>query len=244
MRLILLFTTDRGFLVPPIVSLKPAMSGVEVVGLIGATIGIIQAIGKIYQAIKDRKGLPGAFEEISNKLPLLENTLELTKSYAEEANVDLDESIQSTVKGCQDRATKLKKIFEEIRDAKISKSKPIMKWYRLIVIPQGKNYRVEDLMKNMMIDVQSLSNNQVFKAATRTQIEELQKAIEELAQVEPSIPDDLFKSPASSGINVYGDGPVHGGHGDINFATKGGVVNKAEKIYNKYVHENNSSDSE
>jgi hypothetical protein len=224
------------------------MSGFEVVALIGTTIGIIEVIPKIYQAIKDRKGLPKAFEEVNNKLPLIEETLKLVKSHSEDPNVDSDESIKSTVRGCQDRATELKKIFEKIRDAKTSNSKPIKKWYRSIVLPLGQDHRVEELMKNILVDVQSLSNNQVFKAATRNQVQDLQKdlqkAIEELAQLEPSVPDDLFKSPASAGINVYGDGPVHGGHGDVNYATRSGVVNKADKIYNKYVREDDTSDSE
>ena len=55
-----------------------------------------------------------------------------------------------------------------------------MKWYRLDVTSQD---IVKDLMKNILVDVQSLSNSQVFKAATRTQVQGLQNAIKELAQV-------------------------------------------------------------
>lgn len=99
-------------------------------------------------------------------------------------------------------------------------------------------------MKDILVDVQSLSNNQTFKTATQTQVQKLHDAIEELTKLEPSISDDLFRSSVSGGINVYGDGPVHGGHGDINFATKGGVVNKGDKIYNKYVREDDSVNSE
>lgn len=113
------------------------MSGVEVVGLIGSTISIVQAITKIYQVIKDRKELPKAFEEVNNKLLLVKNTLELVQNSAKDPSVRTNEVIHFTVRECQGRASALKKIFEDIRDTKDSSSKSIAKRYRSIVLPLG-----------------------------------------------------------------------------------------------------------
>ncbi|KAK2730757.1 hypothetical protein CKAH01_09380 [Colletotrichum kahawae] len=49
------------------------MSGAEVViGLIAGVIGLLEAANKAYDTIKDIAGLPKAFEEVSQRIPLVE----------------------------------------------------------------------------------------------------------------------------------------------------------------------------
>lgn len=57
------------------------MSGVEVVGLISAIIGIIGAIENVYNSLRDAKNLPQAFGEVAIKLPLIWNTLQIAETH-------------------------------------------------------------------------------------------------------------------------------------------------------------------
>ncbi|KAH9225074.1 hypothetical protein DL95DRAFT_254155, partial [Leptodontidium sp. 2 PMI_412] len=168
------------------------MSGIEIVGLIGAVVGLVEATIAISNSIQDLKGLPDAFGEVHKRLPLVEETLQAARRQFESESTD-DESagkIEPFLRSCNDKVLELKEIFEKIAS---SKKKSAMSLYRTIVLKLGKEHRVEVLMKNILEDLQILTSNQVFQVATQAQMAMLRDAIEELSQVKPSIPDNAFE---------------------------------------------------
>ncbi|RSL42799.1 hypothetical protein CEP54_015353 [Fusarium duplospermum] len=76
----------------------------------------------------------------------------------------------------------------------------------------GKKGRVESLMSDILKDVTTLTGYRVFQTATQQQVEELKKAIEDMAQVEPSLSDSEFEEKTTS--------ITHHGQGAINNATQ------------------------
>lgn len=202
------------------------MSGIEIVGLIGSCITLFEASIKAYNAIKDLKGVPDAFEEVIKRLPLVEGTLSDAKAQLDEAAIDeaLASKTIPILESCQKKAGELKKIFEELAKSKGGK---ISSAYRRAV-GLVKEHRVEDLMQDILRDIQVLVGNQTLRLATKEQVELLQKAIEELSQVKPSIPDSKFAS-AAGGINNWGKGKQNIALGDGDIIDNDGHVFKADK---------------
>lgn len=216
------------------------MSGVEIIGLISAGIEGVKICREIYKTIKDTKDLPAAFHEVNKQLPLAQNTLEKAQQAAEAAasagNNGLNslssegESMLAAISTCNKKIEELKKIFRKARDLR-EDGHPFRKGYRAVVEKMGgTNHRVEELMRGILDSVLSLGANQVFRLATRDQVDKINQAIEALDAVEPSVEENkhatgnMFSHTGSGNINSqFGDG-------DMFNVNSGGNVNKAERM--------------
>ncbi|KAF4634407.1 hypothetical protein G7Y89_g3703 [Cudoniella acicularis] len=162
------------------------MSGIEVIGLISAIIGIIDGASKLYDAIENSSKLPQAFREVVQRLPLVRDTLESLQKCEGDGDRDTYEAIKPTVESCRDRAERLRNILQDVV-AQPDASR--VERYRLAVRRLGKESKVEELMKGMLEDVQLLAANQAVKAAGGGKVDELVKAVRSLEKVPPSVPD-------------------------------------------------------
>ncbi|KAK3384177.1 ankyrin repeat-containing domain protein [Lasiosphaeria ovina] len=83
---------------------------------IASTIAIIQAISSTYKAIQHLRGLPKIFEDVNQRLPLVEYTLTLAHGMV------LDESsrkiIGPVIGRCEEKAEALRDIFQEVEKRK------------------------------------------------------------------------------------------------------------------------------
>ncbi|KAL4888724.1 hypothetical protein BDV59DRAFT_135354 [Aspergillus ambiguus] len=160
--------------------------------VIASTIAIIQAVSATYGAIQHLRGLPTEFNEVSRTLPLAQDTLRLAHDQLQ--GVALDESsrkaLQPLVSACKDKAQMLQDIFESVgRDAKNTKDESVLAFYRNFLLRMGKAHRVETLMQGILKALDALATNQLFRAATQGQITLLEEAINQLANVDSSVPD-------------------------------------------------------
>jgi hypothetical protein len=225
------------------------MSGIEIVGLVGTCITLFEASIKAYNTIKDLKGVPDAFKEVSKRLPLVERTLSDAKAQLDKAEIDeaLASKIKPILENCEKKAGELKNIFEKLAESKGGK---ILSTYRKLV-GLTKEHRVEVLMQDILKDIQVLVGNQTLRLATKDQVELLQKAIQELSQVKPSIPDSKFAS-AAGGINnwdkgkqniVFGDGDIIDNEGDV-FKAQKQVFSKSSRSKKKKKKDDTESSDE
>lgn len=213
------------------------MSGVEIVGLISAAIEGVKICREIYKTIKDTKDLPEAFHEVNKQLPLAQNTLEAAQQAAQEAattgNSNLAkeaESMRATISACSKKVEELKKIFRKARDLR-EDGHPFRKGYRAVVEKMGgTNHRVEELMRGILDSVLSLGANQVFRLATRDQVDKIKQALDALDAVEPSIEEN--KHATGNSFTHMGSGNINNqfGDGDMFNVQEGGTVNKAESM--------------
>ncbi|KAF4947314.1 hypothetical protein FSARC_14009 [Fusarium sarcochroum] len=189
--------------------------------IIAGIIAIVDSIIKTCNTIRDFQGLPNAFEEVAQNLPLVKETLEIAHRQVQQNNPDVTEkrAIEPIIKGCQDKAEALNNIFQKIQKKKEQNEETkdwsrLSKFYHNVVVSMGKGHRVETLMGDMMNKLKVLAVHQMFQAATQIQIEKLEKAIKELSQVEPSLPDSDFEASGSNvtqTINDRGSGAVCAG---------------------------------
>jgi uncharacterized membrane protein len=66
------------------------MSGAEaiaVLGLISSIISIVDGTKKVYDAATNARGLPQAFREVADRLPIVKNILDSAKQHIEEGKV-------------------------------------------------------------------------------------------------------------------------------------------------------------
>ena len=167
-------------------------TGIEIVGLISGTITIVDTIIKAYEAIKDLRGLPEAFQQVNDRLPLLKNTLADAREQAENADsTDDPAALKDLLVSCEKKAKELRDIFLAIVKNSTS-GEPVIAVYRSIVLKLGKKSRVEALMNDILKDLGVLAAHSMFRAATHKRVEEVEKAREELEKVLPSVPDSAF----------------------------------------------------
>ncbi|KAH8587496.1 SesA protein [Bisporella sp. PMI_857] len=183
------------------------MSGIEVIGLISAVIGIIEGVSKLYNAIENTSHLPKAFREVARRLQLVRVTLQATEGRLQKHNVDGNSytAIMPTVESCKDKAERLRNILQDMV-AQPDASR--VEHYRVVVRRLGKESKVEELMKGMLEDVQLLATNQAVKAVGEENIDELMRAIQALSQVPPTATDGSTFTYHGTGdqINNTGSG--------------------------------------
>lgn len=195
------------------------------VSIIASTIAIIGAITTAYQVVKTISNLPSAFEEVNKQLPLVERTLRAADSRLREAPEPTEKdnaAIAEIVKTCQEKATKLREIFEELEKKRESDTGAVS-WTKVRaaycrVLAGVKAHRVETVMEDILKSTKRLALNQVFQAATKGDLKEIEKAIEELARVQPSLDDSDFDGAegitASMTIASGGKGQQNNVQGD------------------------------
>ena len=204
------------------------MDPVTILGLISSIISIVEASKKVYDIAKSKEGIPEAFVKAAQSLSLVENTLEHVESRLSQrpqtctlANREEDECIREVLKGCESKAVALKTIFDKAlpKDGEWIRSRY---WRAVKTIGLGKPGKVENLMKDILTDVQTITNNHTIQAATSDQVELLHRTIEELDNIEePSMPDEQFDQCFLS--------QTHSGSGNNNVLSGSGTLNNVSR---------------
>ena len=195
------------------------MSGFEI---FSAITGLLQLTDATYKVIKNYKDLPTEFKEVGERLPIAQRTLSIVEAQAQNAQFDAETlaAIQPLLDGCQMKTKELQSIFDKVRKWE---GKSIRhKYHKFLVSATGKGKQVEKLMMAVLKDVQTLAADRMFETATAVQMEELKKAIEDMAELEPDKPD---RSGGSQNIHgnitggklfyQQGSGTIQAPDGDI-----------------------------
>lgn len=191
------------------------MSGAEfiaVAGVISSMIAIVDGIKQVVDAASEVEGLPKAFRQASNKLPLISDILEATKHNFGEGDVSgVEKSVALVVDDCKDKWEMLRELFDKvIPEEKASR----VERYHKAVKTLGKGGKVEILMKGILEDIQLLATikamttmniERVIKTVTAVQEEKVTKAITDVVAWPSSVPDDLFQDRSYTNFN-YGTG--------------------------------------
>ncbi|KAK3688933.1 hypothetical protein B0T22DRAFT_512886 [Podospora appendiculata] len=210
------------------------MSGRELPRQITRLIEVTDRTMEVYDTIKDIRGLPEAFQEVRKWLPLVEQTLREAKTPAKKVEFTNDTNMLGTrMDNCEEKADNLLEIFQKI--ARKSTEEYVPSVYRSIAVKLGK-HRVETLMGGILEDLLALVAHHMFQAVMQKQVEPLDKAKQELANVSPSLSEsDLDEQPGTASqhgdrnqqFNNFGIGPqknVDGNYfeakGDQHFVTE------------------------
>ncbi|RYP66586.1 hypothetical protein DL769_005993 [Monosporascus sp. CRB-8-3] len=176
---------------------------------IASTIAVVQAISSTYKAIQHLRGLPDEFNEVNRNLPLAQDTLGLARGQLQGLALDESskEALQPLVCGCEEKAKMLQAIFEKVeKGVKNAQDGSVLDFYRTSVLRLGKAHRVETLMQGILRDLDALATNQLFRTATQSQMAQLKEAINQLSNVESSVPDSDFESPGTNSQHIASGG--------------------------------------
>jgi N-terminal domain on NACHT_NTPase and P-loop NTPases len=175
------------------------MSGVGeaglVVGLISGIIAIIDATRKVYDAATDQQGLPAAFREVAQRLPLIRSILVKANARAEHGQVD-DEAAKSILETCKRTVEELDGIFQKVVPQEGGSR---LERYYKAARTLGKGGKVEALMKRILDDLHLLSVQCGIE--TGDYVETLKEAMEAISALEPSVPDHIFDETSYTNIN-------------------------------------------
>jgi hypothetical protein len=179
------------------------MSGAEaslVLGLISSIITIIQTTQQVYKAVEDAQGLPANFRKSASKLPLILKLLEHAENYVETiADEAKKVALKPALENCQLQATHLKELF-----IKVMAEEDDSRWDRYVKAARiiGKGGRVEELVKGILDHLQLMAINFPEVTTPRSK-EQLVKAIKDVSNIEPSLPDGFKDAPTFA---YYGSG--------------------------------------
>ncbi|KAJ4323641.1 hypothetical protein N0V84_004249 [Fusarium piperis] len=145
------------------------MSGIEVISLISAIIGIIDGTSKLLKTIRDSRDLPDGFNAVSQRLPLIRAILQATErrvSESHEGQGDLG-AIQTLLESCQDQALRLKSILQGVttQPGATFADRSLLAVRRL-----AKENKMDQLMKSLLENVQLLAAIQTIKPITDIKI--------------------------------------------------------------------------
>ncbi|KAL2677177.1 hypothetical protein Neosp_010945 [[Neocosmospora] mangrovei] len=159
------------------------MSGMEVISLISAIIGIIDGTSKIVKTIKDSRDLPDGFNTVSKRLPLIRTVLQAAERRIEESTEGQGEfeAVRVVLESCQDQALRLKSIMQEVT---IQPGATFADRSLLAVRRLSKESRMEQLMKRLLENVQLLAVIQTIKPPTDA---EVPGAVQAMTDPAPSI---------------------------------------------------------
>lgn len=192
-----------GLLTPSIVA------KMDPIGAIASIIGVLQGAAATYTIISNIIDRPKAFDVVGEHTGLIVAILQRIQAQLDgQTQLEQDEQVRTEQVAsdqiltiCKDKAQELKRIFDEInekhqRDQSAKSWAQVRVWYRHAVRGIKAN-RVETLMNEIFQGVQKLAQLQLFKLATQNDVDNIQKAIDELSAVErqePSLPDAEFDS--------------------------------------------------
>ncbi|KAK5189071.1 hypothetical protein LTR92_010924 [Exophiala xenobiotica] len=167
------------------------MSGMEVIGAISAVISIIDASIKINTSAQKDLKLSETFQIVGSRLPILLDTLQTCKSHLQPVRdslpVDVCEALEKTLEACDEKAGKLRQIFEKVLPGEHDAWE---KRYVKVVKRFGKGNKVEELMVSITEDVQLVVNHHAVKSAKPEQMVELEKTVKEMKSVRSSLPEE------------------------------------------------------
>lgn len=163
-----------------------------VLGLISSVIAIVEGINQVYDAAANVEGLPLAFRDVAERLPIVQTILASARTHISAGDVDdgLCKAIQPVIMQCEQKAEKLGKLFTKVvpsNDASRGER------YLMAISTLGKGGKVETLMKGILQDVQLLADNYGMRIITSDQVKELSKAIEDVSKIQPSVPNTQFQ---------------------------------------------------
>lgn len=163
-----------------------------VLAVISSIVTIIDGTKQVYDAAASTEGLPKAFNEIADRLPIIRNVLRSAKEHIEKEDVEGDscKGVEPVVKACENKAKKLDELFRKVIPAD-GASRPKRYWAALKTT--GKGNKVEDLMKGMLEDVQLLFCEHGMKMVTEAEQEQVTKAIADVSAIPPSVPEGVFQ---------------------------------------------------
>ncbi|KXX73584.1 hypothetical protein MMYC01_208745 [Madurella mycetomatis] len=164
----------------PAASIPPQKArGADLVGVLSDTIAILEAATGHHTTIHNDKSLPEVFHKAAHGLFRVSELLQLIETHPQDA-LDASES-------CNKKARLSEEMFREVSQAPETLR---FQYYRAAVRRRGRESMVEVLASGMMDDVCSLAGDGALNEVTKSQAEGLRALIEELAAMEPSVPDD------------------------------------------------------
>jgi alkaline phosphatase len=195
------------------------MSGIGeaslVLGLVSSIITVIETCHDLSEALADEKGLPKTIRSCADKLPLICSLLEEGETYIKGCAEEKKTALEPVLKSCDSKAKQLKTIFD-----KICPEENVSRWDRYVKAAKGigKGGRVEDLVNGIMDDLQLMTTKFPDIVKSDRAKDKFQKALNEMKELDPTLPDGFEKEDASILISNYGSGlqNVNTGTGDLN----------------------------
>jgi hypothetical protein len=185
------------------------MSGAEailVLGVVSSVIAVVDGAKQVYDAAANAEGLPEAFREVAERLPIVQNILASAEKHISDGDIDENscKAMKPVIERCGKRAENLDKLFRKvIPPGDASRPERYLKAVRTL----GKGGKVETLMMGMLEDTQLLASDYGLQAFTKDQIEQIAKALKEVSDIKISVPDSEFYDSTTT-TNILGD--VHG----------------------------------
>ncbi|WPG99032.1 Hypothetical protein R9X50_00183700 [Acrodontium crateriforme] len=198
------------------------MSGAEafaVIGLISSIITVVDTTRQVYDAATNVAGLHEAFRLASQKLPLVLDILidcqKIAKQAQDQFKNETDvirrreleqsaEAVRPIVMQCQKSAEELQTLFEKVFTG--DGANWFERYRKAVTAVLGKKSKVEHLMSDILNSLQLLQAKQIFKEAVAQHSTDLGEAIQEMSDIQSSLPEEdaRYNQSGSGPMNING----------------------------------------
>ncbi|ETS86416.1 hypothetical protein PFICI_00244 [Pestalotiopsis fici W106-1] len=169
--------------------------------------GFTHAINKTREAVRAIKDLSTVFEHVDRHLDLAQRTLNDVQTQQSHGTLTKCQSYSHILHKYDEETRSLQLLFHAFEEECQTNQDPAS-W-----LNRWRHTKVRTLMTNILEYVKMIVGYEPFTLATRDDMEEIEKALEDMSQVEPSMDDSGTKqmSPVSNSQDV-----ALGGHGQQN----------------------------
>lgn len=184
-------SSNNGSVTPsmePAASIPPQKAhGADLAGVLSNTIATLETATRHHKTIHNDESLPEVVHKAAHGLSRVIELLQLIGTQLGQRGPRSPQDALASSESCNKKAQVFEETFKEVSQAPETLR---LQYYRAAVRRRGRESMVEVLASGMMDDVCSLAGDGALNEETKSQAEGLRALIEELAAMEPSVPDD------------------------------------------------------
>ncbi|KAH7246696.1 hypothetical protein BKA59DRAFT_478292 [Fusarium tricinctum] len=179
----------------------------SIIPLINDTNSVLEQAEEAYDKIQNSNQLKTSFHEAGEALTIIKATLNSIKLQIENGKFSGDEDAAETyIRTCRDNAKSSRRAFADVASAP---NQERLKQYKIYLVSQDKNHRVEVLVRAMMINTCELAKHTGVEAETTSDLKSLRWSIKNLEQAISKQDEEDEKARGTGGATHHGIGDLY-----------------------------------
>ncbi|PNP73868.1 hypothetical protein FNYG_12827 [Fusarium nygamai] len=207
----------------------------SIIPIINITTSTLEQAEEAYNKIKNSNQLKISFHQAGGQLATVKATLDIIKLHIESGNFSGDDDAADTcIRTCCDNADFSRRAFADV--ASVPDQERLRK-YKIYLIHQGKEYRVEVLVRAMMINTCELAKHAGLEGEIAGELKSLRWSINRLDQA-------ILKQDEEDEKMRGTGGATHGGVGDMYNAKDAATQNNIKDEGRQYFGSSGEKESQ
>ncbi|KAF5689263.1 hypothetical protein FCIRC_1485 [Fusarium circinatum] len=179
----------------------------SIIPIINTTTSTLELAEEAYGKMEESNQLKISFHQAGKQLETVKNTLNMIKDFIESGDSSGDDDAADTcIMTCRDNASFLQRAFADVARAPDHER---LKQYRIYLNHQGKEYRVEVLVRAMMIDTCELAKHAGAERKVTRELKSMRWSIKKFDEAILKQDEEDEKMRGAVGVSHSGVGDLY-----------------------------------